>query len=1410
MLRKGITRSFVDKADIEVLYAPGQNGKARVISAAKVGKQSLYADPADVLNRETEDGFDLLKEMNDRQGYNLLWVRCRAIDADTVNANGDYFSAEELLQEVIHKGKKVPAYKTFEGCPIHTNHDNKDIQKAKGEVVYAEWDDKEQCVWCTFYISEDAYPEIANGVRIGMISDVSMGCTVESGVCSVCNHEAVKVSDYCEHLKNYKGKRMPGGGQKVYEKNRGIKFIELSLVNDGAFDSASITELYDQDELTQRALEFNRRVSSIRQRVLVADSLVEQFKPGAKREYAHMLRTAVQTTQTAVRCAQVQGTNPQLLAIPGANANSTVGGILKALGMDVRQQLNVLDLLNVALNFLEVAIMQMFTRKDNVDLQHVSKIAKAMSDLQGTMQDLIDDGVDSPVGAQAGQNSGGTLMNTPGAPSPAAGQTQPPGPMGDYSQAGGVGQMMNPIKASETSFTTEKPLNPLLGPNEHQKASLVWADRNSDGTREVYAAANRDGNNNLEKFGQCLMALAESVGGDTLATAAGTRAATNEQPVKHAERAREKSGGTAKMSLFKRIASKLRERTANAVSFDAKFEDPEGQHRVVISTSGDVTGFYMNRKATWQPTLNDEIITAMENEQVEYVGPALLMDLQNHVRSAQSRGIDVWSDLDLDPEGETDVKENALERERHPVKGDGDTVDNYVSTKRKDPACDKIIEETLEPERKGTDDKVKEELLEDAGLYSRREDGTKAHDFLVDDARCGCPDEHIELRLQKYRGRNDKVETRKLAFNLATELGKAAYSARVTPEEILEVAKSVASLNDVENLVAIAALGSETRERTAQRHAFYNDAAPLVGAENAVYHALGRIVSEDMKAGDVVDGLKAIVAAGESANKAVARVTKAMVANAPVEAAEVSRIASREQQFKAAFSSMGAEGEASEAGRGDLRSALYALAGAASECGATPEEVVSVLAEKDEVEIHASMELERTAEARDARELRRKREDFYGKRFASKQDVAQTVYGWLADFVQDGEMDGFVLAEATALLGKRPVAAANLVQKLMEREAAIAVTDEKCTTKRLTATVDDFGDLDPKANDFDQQFRQRAMDIFRQAGYDVDEGTFNLTNLSVDQSGNIQAEVSARLTKTFTVDGHSAPTVMGSEPVEATENAPMEDNSGNLFTVSAMDALGMERTAQAAPGGGAMGTPPGAMAGGAGPDPLAGAVDPMGGGFSAMTVPSEGGAPGTAPVEGEGDPDAMPEPGTKKPWGTICPVCGSSSVSIANGEGECQTCGTQLKFKLLVEAVPDEKDDGGGEDVMDEMPPEPGAEGADAGAMGAEMPPAPGAAPGGPAAPMMMQASWESSPFVWQRFASAGQGVSAEQAKANRMAMNQLPVGHVCPGCGSREAVEKIRNKTICTGCGTVAVSSIDTVFGKPNRLASTITWVLD
>ena len=439
--------------------------------AAKIGLQSLYADPSDVLEKYKD--FDIVKEMKARKDAKLLWVRARAIDADTVNHNGDYFSKEELLKEADIKGEKIPAYKTFEGVPIYTNHKNDDIEQAKGMVVYAEWDEKENCVYCTFFVDEEAYPDIARNIRTGVIHDVSMGCSVAYGTCSKCGNKAYTEKDYCSCLKKWKGKKDPDNNKQVFEYNFDLKFIELSCVGDGAFDTCEIQEIYDVDEVLSAAGEVEKKASEILSNIVIA----QQGAPiDLRSEYENCLRVAEDTTKTALRLAQSAGTlvGGALMAGEGAGQNSTVNAVLGALGIDPRTGLNILDMINLSLNFLEVAVMNMFARKDNVDLAHVGKITKSMADLQSTMQDMIDDGIDVGSG-QAPQALNQQQLQQQQAPQPAANVQQ-----ANYMPAGNVGKMVEPSMFDNAVGSGVA----LASSKSHH---LVWASH--DGRREVYVYA---------------------------------------------------------------------------------------------------------------------------------------------------------------------------------------------------------------------------------------------------------------------------------------------------------------------------------------------------------------------------------------------------------------------------------------------------------------------------------------------------------------------------------------------------------------------------------------------------------------------------------------------------------------------------------------------------------------------------------------------------------------------------------------------------------------------------------------------------------------------------------------------------------------------------------------------------------
>ena len=98
-----------------------------------------------------------------------LFFRAKAIKADEANSNGDYFSEEEILK----------SYKSFEGVPFFTNHDNQDIEKARGKIIYAEWVPEEKAVYTIAFVDREAYPHICRGIEEEYASGVSMGASID-------------------------------------------------------------------------------------------------------------------------------------------------------------------------------------------------------------------------------------------------------------------------------------------------------------------------------------------------------------------------------------------------------------------------------------------------------------------------------------------------------------------------------------------------------------------------------------------------------------------------------------------------------------------------------------------------------------------------------------------------------------------------------------------------------------------------------------------------------------------------------------------------------------------------------------------------------------------------------------------------------------------------------------------------------------------------------------------------------------------------------------------------------------------------------------------------------------------------------------------------------------------------------
>ena len=1361
--------------------------------AAKIGLQSLYADPSEVLEKYKD--FDIVKEMKARKDAKLLWVRARSIDADTVNHNGDYFSKAELLKEVEVKGEKIPAYKTFEGVPIYTNHKNDDIEQAKGMVVYAEWEESENCVYCTFFVDEEAYPDIARNIRTGVIHDVSMGCSVAYGICSKCGNKAYTEKEYCSCLKKWKGKKENGSGKSIYEENYDLKFIELSCVGDGAFDTCEIKEIYDVDDILNAATDAEKKASELIANIVVAQQGAPS-DPTVRHEYEECLRVAENTARTSIKLAQSAGTlvGGQLMAGEGANQNSTVQAVLGALGIDPRAGLNILDLINLSLNFLEVAVMNMFARKDNVDLVHVGKITKSMADLQSTMQDMIDDGIDTGGGQGQQPLNQQQLQQQPQQQQPQQPQQNNVAPA-NYMPAGNVGRMIEP--ALFTSGQQGVGGAVALASSSH---NLVWASK--DGRREVFASTStQPKDSSFIKLTKGLIQFKEALSDNTsiasvtqnVIRVANERNKNIRNNTPHSLRAE----GNNQMDHFAKIASEQRKKLAAAVTIDFKVEDGAG-NRLVLSTDGSITGFTNGNRSNWEPILSEQQLSAMESGGGARVAADLLKDFVKTAIKA--------------PHMDKDVKELELKGERKGVPYK--TLADGVATMHADPNADKTREESLESLRKDNAE-YGEEALTSAGLYGHKvndADVKEALSELVAQANKGVSEEGLNERLECCRVEGS-APAHEVMVHTVEALGEAVVESYSTPSEVVEASTKLANEELLPEMIATASAGTSVRAKLASKADFFKSERVSSSPLTAVLASLGNKVSKTVTAGDLAEALKVAASEVDFTMESVTKLAELKMSNAKGSTSEAKAKVSKSEELRTALRG-NVTGDALIS-KNDLKSVISAMAMSADDTDSTPEEVAVEVEAMDPETMIAEVNKARTASATSARLKSRARREFWGERVASKTDLSTNVIGWLADYATNFNLS----TKSIVTAAKKLVSDGELAEKLIvkaietkqnaERTAAMQVTHETSDSIRFVCRTEDLDGLKPNDEGFEDAFRQKAMEVLQGNGFTVDPNTFSFTDLNVSAYGDITATVSSRTSKSFSAQSVSEVPMVGGEigpeeemgepQVIMTEEARMARNERRSRILN--------RYAQMAAPGQGMG---GGMAAPAAPDMGMDAGAFGGAGISAMTTDPMA---ADAPV-GE-DMDAMSEPGDKKPWGTVCPVCGSDDVDVAESKGSCNSCGSTYEIQMSLKLI---SDGTGGQGEKDEEPEAdmgemggmgdlgPAAGAPVGGPMGAPAPAAPGApAPGMPGLPP----ATASIKGLFRLAATVDADVYLETAKEGftRTASRRLPIGMVCPKCGNREA-NKVKDTSFCHSCGNISKTTVAQNKKNPSKLDVTITWI--
>lgn len=75
------------------------------------------------------------------------------------NDNGDFFSHEELSKK----------YRTFIGKAAFVDHDNENVEKARGIILDAVYNQKGKFVELLKAVDKKAYPELARGIELGLV-----------------------------------------------------------------------------------------------------------------------------------------------------------------------------------------------------------------------------------------------------------------------------------------------------------------------------------------------------------------------------------------------------------------------------------------------------------------------------------------------------------------------------------------------------------------------------------------------------------------------------------------------------------------------------------------------------------------------------------------------------------------------------------------------------------------------------------------------------------------------------------------------------------------------------------------------------------------------------------------------------------------------------------------------------------------------------------------------------------------------------------------------------------------------------------------------------------------------------------------------------------------------------------------
>ena len=217
----------------EVVYSSviERNGRPyRTIYPVYPGSGNTFRKCAEASDLDPELKDFIAKLQPDPLKIYVVAVALGSGESWSSNVNGDWFSRADLQgshESFVRNGR------------VYHLHDNSQNSKSYGEILYSRFNPKMDRVELVFTIIKTEMPDVVKRIEDGEAVDVSMGTKVDFDVCSICNKQSKRFSEYCAHLKYEMNKIYPDG-RKVYALNPNPKFFDISIVDVGADRTAKI------------------------------------------------------------------------------------------------------------------------------------------------------------------------------------------------------------------------------------------------------------------------------------------------------------------------------------------------------------------------------------------------------------------------------------------------------------------------------------------------------------------------------------------------------------------------------------------------------------------------------------------------------------------------------------------------------------------------------------------------------------------------------------------------------------------------------------------------------------------------------------------------------------------------------------------------------------------------------------------------------------------------------------------------------------------------------------------------------------------------------------------------------------------------------------------------------------------